>query len=361
MSIETSRWLRFASSCAMFALSRMCPGPPHASSMGLVSGLLLLFAPVAGWAAEGELDRGFGDGGVVWPDRHSSWESRMSVAVDSQHRAVLAGTSENTYYVVRYLETGEPDPSFGVAGIVETGIIGSYRASAGVVIQDGGAVVLGGNDGSVGEHFVARYLPTGEPDDAFGVGGVAHTGFHSVVFSHIAVASQTDGKIVLAGNHDASGEHFVARFDTDGSLDMTFGVDGVVWTGFYCNYSSPLDVAIQSDGRILLASPHPNEGEFFVMRFDTTGAPDPGFGNNGLLLTGISASEGSKVALAVQEEDRILLAGTYLREDLVARLLPNGDLDASFGDGGTTSSGIPSVAGANLELAVSDDQRVLLA
>ena len=105
----------------------------------------------------------------------------------------------------------------------------------------------------------------GELDLTF---GIARTGVFSDSDSDVSVAIQADGKIVLAGHDGAANEDFVARFDATGSLDAGFGTGGIARTGVFSSSTSGVGVTVQADGKIVLAGHDGAASEDFVARFD---------------------------------------------------------------------------------------------
>src|SRR6185436_17489443 len=172
-----------------------------------------------------------------------------------------------------------------------------------------------------------------------------------------AVALQADGKIVAAGSTDNAlfgAEHRIdvalARFQPDGSLDTSFGSGGVVTTNVFDNEDRATAVAILPDGRILIGGFARTFGfgshyEFLLARYLPDGQRDPSFGINGVRTTDFFGSWDFARALALQPDGKIVAAGEVKFSPLVtpfnnfmsvglARYLPDGQLDLSFGEGG---------------------------
>jgi uncharacterized delta-60 repeat protein len=133
--------------------------------------------------------------------------------------------------------SGDLDATFGTGGKVTTDFAGGTDEAHGVVIQplDGKIVAAGEAKTSYGEDFaLARYSPNGTLDTTFGTGGLVTTDFNGRDDVAFAVALQSDGKIVAAGQAQSSyGQAFaLARYNPDGTLDATFGRGGKVTTAF---------------------------------------------------------------------------------------------------------------------------------
>src|SRR5262249_38376814 len=281
------------------------------------------------------------------------------------------------------LAPGDFDPSFASGGTFIQPLGEGTRPGAmlnAVAMQaDGKIVVTGVASGS--KEVVARLNPDGTLDPAFGNGGKVLTTFgtgSSDLPSPQALAIGPDGKIVIGGF--VSGRLLLARLNADGSFDAAFGSNGVVVTqlGEGTNpYSGAFAVALQPDGRILTgggARTSGNHGAVLVARWNTDGSLDSSFGTNGKATPqlGEGANADSGVTnLALQPDGKIVIAGSATDTDatqgdaaLVARLDGDGTgLDASFGTGGKvlgrlglTSSDITRPRG----LALQPDGKIVL-
>ena len=192
----------------------------------------------------------------------------------------------------------------------------------------------------------------GDLDPTFGIGGQVTTDFNHSTDIVNAVALQTDGKLVVVGqtytNNDYTGEDFaVARYNTNGSLDTTFGLNGRVTTDFPGLAAVASSVVIQPDGKILVAGgAFPNFtflGDFKIVRYNTNGSLDTTFGAGGIVTTSFPGQGSYAFALALQPDGKILAAGTdfvnFSSDDssdtdfAVARYNVNGTPDTTFGGG----------------------------
>jgi uncharacterized delta-60 repeat protein len=208
-----------------------------------------------------------------------------------------------------------------------------------------------------------RFLLTaGQLDTTFGSGGVVLTSFPTLFKGArgtggdaYAVQIQSDGKIVAAGA--GRGDYALARYNTDGSLDSTFGKGGKVETEFGPNLvGNATALAIQSDGKIIAvgntATPT-DPSAIGVARYNTNGTLDTTFGpnQNGLVTTDILGNDRA-FSVVVQPDGKILVAGsayvtgssTY--SDVLVRYNSNGTLDTSFGQAGVLTA--PTLPGASL-------------
>jgi uncharacterized delta-60 repeat protein len=206
---------------------------------------------------------------------------------------------------------GALDTSFATNGKAVTGIGADDYAEAMAVQPDGKLVVAGHANmgGTTGTDFVlVRYLRDGAIDTTFGTGGKVSTDIDGGSDQAFAVALQADGKIVVAGSNDVSpkGKSFaLVRYNADGSLDATFGTGGKVVTSFGSQSDTAYAVVVQPDGRIV-AGGHTNTAtrgvDFALARYQANGALDASFGANGQVVMPIHAgnSRDSIYALALQ-------------------------------------------------------------
>jgi len=288
-------------------------------------------------AASGDLDPFFGTNGIVKTKVGDASSWARSIAVQSDGRFVVAGNTffgtNDDFGVVRYLPTGEVDPAFGV---VTTDFADGEDIAWSVAVQSDGKVVVAGQAASGGTNVfaVARYTRNGVLDQGFGLGGKVMTpiGANSVARS---VALQSDGKIVVAGNSDNPGELViaVARYLPDGTLDPDFNGTGIALVDF--NFSErAASVAVQDDGMIVVAG---NQSlQVLVTRLTSTGALDTSFGGgDGFVNTQIGGSSNIR-SMVVDHEGRIVLAGQRIvpgQDFLVVRYTSAGELDSAFGGG----------------------------
>jgi uncharacterized delta-60 repeat protein len=194
---------------------------------------------------------------------------------------------------------------------------------------------------------------TANLDPAFGTGGIVRTDFAGNIDQANAVAIQPNGQIVAAGssfsNSKTVEDFIVARYNANGSLDKRFGKNGKITTDFFRNVDSISAIAIQPDGRIVVAGFAQLGGNggtprvFALARYSSDGSPDTSFGNGGALTTSFGGNFAAASALMLQPDGKIVVAGTVdFNPDVpgsgldfaLARYNSSGTLDGSFGKGG---------------------------
>ena len=202
-------------------------------------------------------------------------------------------------------------------------------------------------------------------DAAFGAGGLVTTDFFTGSDYANAVALQLDGKIVVAGKTYSDSYHAfaVTRYNADGSLDNTFDGDGRVTTEFPGDVSYANDVAIQMDGKIVAAGWAKNSG-FVLLRYNPDGSLDSTFDGDGKAITSFGAmAEG--YALALQPDGKIIVVGGYWDEEnsdfALARYNPDGSLDGAFGGGGKVTTDFYGYRDYACSVVVQPDGKIIAA
>jgi uncharacterized delta-60 repeat protein len=231
---------------------------------------------------------------------------------------------------------GSLDPSFGGDGVVTTDVSEGFDTASAVAVQRDGRIVAAG--GATDDTALVRYRPDGRLDPSFGSGGIVVTPLSDALDMASDVLVQRDGRILVAGLSVGSHQDIaVVRYRADGRLDRSFGTGGVVVTDVAGGADSAGGVAVQRDGRIVVGgsvSPSPTGGSAIgVARYLPDGRPDPSFGDGGLVVVGSGGPALGGDDVAVDGAGRIVVAGSSLDGLLAARLLADGTPDPSFGGG----------------------------
>jgi uncharacterized delta-60 repeat protein len=195
------------------------------------------------------------------------------------------------------------------------------HAHALAIQYDGKLVVAGvAYDDDSSDFALARYLPNGTLDSTFGDAGKVLTDFNSGSLDSVsAVALQPDGKLVVAGGFGNCCDFIIndfalARYRPDGTLDSTFSNDGKVLTDFNRGSDEEaLTLALQPDGKLVVAGLSEASGsmDFALARYLPNGTLDATFGGDGTVLTDFDGgSSDTGIALAIQPRDgRLVVAG----------------------------------------------------
>lgn len=307
---------------------------------------IALLLPVIAAAQPGTLDPAFGQDGLVTTSvGGSDYQAATTIAVQPDGRIVTAGHTDSysncgRAFLARHLPSGEPDASFGDGGLVlldqEHGCDVDVTALA--LQPDGRPLVLSYQYGNVLLH---RFLPDGAPDASFGEGGSA-----GVVVSQYGadIALQPDGKIVVAGSSFES-DAVVARYHGDGKPDLEFGQEGVT-TVSVSPVSRARAVEVTPDGRIaVVGSIRPeSDYDFLAFRLLEDGSLDPGFGTGGVVTTAFSDGHDHLVDVTLYPDGSIVATGTAGTDVALVRYAPDGTLDPSFGEGGVVTTSLSQSA-----------------
>lgn len=360
----------------------------HMETNVRLSGLRLVvlsaMMAVAAIAAPGDLDTSFGGTGRRCIGFAGGYDQAYAATVQPDGKLIMAGTSKDgplKFSLVRFDTNNLPDLTFGDGGMVVTpvslvvGLSNSAGRVAAVKVQADGKIVAAGEAYTSLTHIdfvVVRYNPDGALDTTFGTNGTGkvYTALPSRGGMIRAMQIQEDGKIVVAG-HTISlsgageGTLVVARYQTNGVLDGTFGVGGMQTAMVFFGNTGAHSLLLQPDGKILAGGIGLGAGhsgvDFGLYRFTTNGVPDSGFGGGtGMVFTRISTNDAtyfdSIEAMAwqtgdstVENPDKIVVAGSHrngagLTTLAMARYKLNGDLDSSFGNGGVVTNSIASSA-----------------
>lgn len=245
----------------------------------------------ARYMPNGSLDPTFdGDGKLIF-DTPTTEEVLGGIAIQGDGRIVGVGLAGADFLIIRLNVDGSADTTFNRGGFVTTSVGGPSQALAVAIQPDGKIVAAGGVVGGSIEFAVARYNTDGTLDRGFDGDGIATIDFNGGGDVALAVAIQTDGKIVPAGLTNTGDEIFsaLARLNTNGTLDSTFDGDGRVTTNVAPGNGINevvQDVEIESDGKIVAAAL--GGGDFNVVRYSSNGGLDSGFGNGGIARTDFS-------------------------------------------------------------------------
>ena len=328
-------------------------------------------------ASQGSLDKSFGGDGIV-TSNVGKYDEANAIAIQKDSKIVVVGHSviedegeeefdgiENKIDVIRYNTDGTLDTSFDGNGIVTTSIGNNILIPTDIAIQNDGKIVITGtmyissdsgtdSDESI---FVMRYNSDGTLDTSFDDDGIVITTIESDAQSY-ALAIQNDGKIVITG------DPIIVRYNTDGTIDTGFGNEGIIVTAAGYVLAS---IAIQSDGKIVLAgvhSPDSGNGNILVMRCNPDGTLDTSFDDDGVAITEID-NDAESYAVAIQNDGKIVVTGetwtgnNFDSNIIVIRYNPDGSEDISFGDDGIVITSIDSQAGA-YDIAIQNDNNIVV-
>lgn len=217
----------------------------------------------------------------------------------------------------------------------------------------------------------------GELDGSFGSNGIVETDLSAIDQHFFSVAIQLDGKIIAAGRvsdyfNDCVSNYcrkfLLIRYNSDGSLDQGFGDGGIVTTSVTAGESDGRAVTALSNGKILVAGYSTIASTYgpAMVQYNNDGSLDTAFGNGGKVSTFISDQGATTGSIAIQIDDKILLGGQAgsvadNNDFLLVRYLANGSLDQSFGNGGHVTTDTRGNADQGQAITIQQDGKILLA
>jgi uncharacterized delta-60 repeat protein len=277
------------------------------------------------------------------------------------------------------LNAGSLDPTFGNgAGYVTTSTTPYTDAAYTALIQPNGDIVAVGNAGtsSSGHEFgVERYNSNGSLDTSFGSGGVALASFGSQSAVGLSGAlypagTANAGDIVEEGEYNYQYQ-ILARFNTNGTLDTTFGTGGEVMTAIpsmsFINENG--GVVVTSTGQIVALSIDGYTNQFALARYNANGSLDTTFGQGGFVITTVPNMNGSGIPTLLQQPDGTLIVTTAQAPPNSANVWDlyafnaNGTPDTSFGNQGivtTAAPGGPYAATLYFNAGSSNDGQIVV-
>jgi uncharacterized delta-60 repeat protein len=258
------------------------------------------------YSSGGVLDTTFGASGVATFSPGNGVAEAHSVAVASDGSLFISGTlfaSPLVSKVVKLTNAGAVDPAFAAPN--ETNII--VQAS---VLQPDGKLVVAGSDNT--NFWIARYTATGAHDAGFGTGGIVTTSFSPDTAGIFGLVPVAGGKLVAAGVTNGTTPHIVvARYNANGSLDLSFGVGGMIATTIAFSTFSPNAALIDDQNRLVMVGVTSSKPS--IARVLPDGTADVAFGTNGIAavdfgIAGTTVHTGG-FGVIVDPDGRILFTG----------------------------------------------------
>ncbi|MEZ5596736.1 MAG: LamG-like jellyroll fold domain-containing protein, partial [Pseudomonadales bacterium] len=263
-------------------------------------------------------------------------------------------------------------PTFdGPASASSTDLGDNETARQLVLLEDGSYLVAGYSDGGAnGDIVVTRHLASGALDTTFGGGdGIVITSIGANVDEGFSIAVQADGKFIVVGSTDsgADSDIAVARYNANGALDTGFGTNGIVTIDNAGNPDGAFDIALQSDGKIVVVG-YTNGGNnnIITLRLDTDGTLDTTFSGDGMDVQSFSSGNDIAYAVEIQADGKIVVGGTAYAgggglDIVLMRYNANGTLDTTFAGNGKKSQSIANGHDYSFDLAIQNDGRIVVA
>jgi uncharacterized delta-60 repeat protein len=332
------------------------------------------------YETDGSLDPSFGGGdGNVSIDFTPHDDFPYAVRIQADGKIVVAGAAgysrpNSRFALARLTSDGSLDPTFGGGGTVMTNVTPAYDWANGMALQPDGKIVLvgsvssGSDNGKIG---VLRYRSDGSLDPAFGGDGIVLTDPTPTYDDGLAIGVEADGQIIVAGGAGFAGpnERFVTlAYEPDGSLDPTFGGDGKVFTDLTSKPDVPFGLAIQEDGKIVVAGGaalgSDTDPKFALVRYERDGSLDPSLKGDGTVITNFTSYDDGAYSVAIDPDGRIVAAGLAgnggpAPRVAAVRYLADGALDPTFGSDGKVSTDLTPRFDSAWGVAVQADGSVV--
>lgn len=287
--------------------------------------------------ADGTVDSTFGDAGFA---RHADYYGGGEVAIEPDDKILSAGASNNALQLLRFSSNGLLEQYR--ESVVSSNAI--YTWVSDILVQPNGKILLAGTTrmASSNDFLLARFNEDLTLDTSFGDGGWAITPIGNGYDVANSMAIDAEGRVLLVGlsyiESAAPPVMALTRHMPNGALDSTFGVGGIVTTALGTHRDTAESVAIQPDGKIIVTGSSrctlsSCREDFATLRYLSDGSLDTSFGENGAVLTDIDGFDYAN-HIALQADDKILVAGNAGKGFALVRYSGDGSLDLDFGDAG---------------------------
>ncbi len=342
--------------------------------------LILFFLAIKLSAQQtGDLDFTFGTNGKTISSISSSdFDAAAGIALQDDGKIVVVGAAlfsdtQASFAIARYNSDGTLDNSFDFDGKVVTSFDTTLNGAFDVVIQSDGKILVAGVYADIflekSGLLLARYNTDGSLDATFSGDGKMQFNIANNLSDNVySVAIQNDGKILIGGTHlitANTNDLCIIRFNTDGTLDNSFGFGGVFSLAIPAMGSGITALKLQTDGKIVASgwANSANSFNFLTIRCNSGGTLDNSFGNAGISITSMSTSVSNINAIGIQNDGKIVIGGRSNYQFALVRYNSDGSLDNSFGIGGKVLT-IMTVGGFNTaeisDLIIESDGKILV-
>jgi len=346
----------------------------------MVKSLIFLFTIFISFnnlfSQDGNLDYSFGSSGKVITDFGLTNDYGYDLAIQSDGKIIVVGkTYQGTNYdiaIARYNTNGTLDNTFGYGGLIVKNLQNYDDIGQAVILQPDGKILIAGttfNGSFIRDFCLLRYNSDGTTDNSFGVNGVVIADIGNIFEYATSLALQTDGKIIVGGysaNNLNNTDFAIVRFNSNGSIDNTFGSNGIVKTAIGSGNDDLYSIKIQSDGKILAAgATNSGTSDFCLVRYNSDGSLDNSFGTNGIVITDFDNRYDRATSIQIQPDGKILVGGiaeiTNSNMDFACvRYNSDGTLDNTFGSGGKVTKNIMTVNDYCYKLILQNDGKIIL-
>lgn len=322
--------------------------------------------------ADGSLDGTFGTGGII----NALGFSPTKVLLQPDGQILVGGVRNGgvggqDLIAARYNADGTPDISFGVSGQAQVELPNYDYCNGMTLLEDGRVLLTGTWNIADSPALLAMLNPDGTLDDSFGGDGVVawvpEVGDDFYAFD---AAIQDDGAIVFTGLHGAQADDdFIARFTPDGDVDATFNGTGMLYLDFGANQDDMVQVELDAQGRSIVLATKGTAWSFnsgSLARINTDGTLDLTFGTDGFVRLNTASTDYVPTSFAIQDDGKLVVTGAThsdtnpARELFVSRYSADGVLDIGFGNAGYAVLALPQRECGNA-IAATADGKLLVA
>jgi len=331
-------------------------------------------------AQPGELDLSFSHDGLVHPSLYEGFNMNgIHILVQSDDKILITGGTQvpnqkNVGILARFLPDGSDDFDFNKTGFSVASVPGiDCWGAESMQLPDNSIMTLVGKNADV-EELIAlfKWDINGHPDLSFGDQGRISVKLDFPEYGPRSFARQADGKIIICGYAKKLNELFtqilLVRCLPDGSIDMGFGNGGFVLSPFGSGNTAPKHMLLQTDGRIIVAGfgIFDSYESMLVARYMPDGTPDESFGVNGSTTASIPEANSRAYKIGLQPDGKIVLGGFLVSKDgdsdfATARFNPDGSPDLSFGENGFVKIAVTPFADQARSISIQPDGKILLA
>ncbi len=259
-------------------------------------------------------------------------------------KKIISLITMTLFSILSFGQIGTLDSTFNSTGIRISDLGSTDDKLAQMLVQPDQKVLAIGYDNINKNIVISRYKTDGSYDSTMGTNGLAI----GPSFEPLTAALQADGKIIVGGFTGSNSQGItLSRHHTNGTIDSTFGTNGLVVARISVGLDICKDVKIQTDGKIVVFAEIDNGSistNVGILRFLPTGVPDSTFGLNGAIeVVNAIGTDDEAVAGAIQPDGKILVVGSVSKSDVFAmRFHVDGRPDSSFGTNGLVVTDVSS-------------------
>jgi len=284
------------------------------------------------YKSTGELDNTFGSNGVVKYDNNENDDRGQSIVLNSSGDIFVAGSTEEAYVyrtlILKFKPTGSLDTSFGTDGIATYDTDTSSDFASSIVLNNYGEPYITGRTSAGSDYHASiwKYNSNGVLDTDFSTDGMVTYNSSSDSNRGMGIVLDSNENVYTVG-YNASGDMIILKYNSSGTIDSTFGTNGVVTFDGAERFDYGRAIAIDSTGSIYITGN--DTGEMYLVKYNSNGALDTSFGTNG-----VASYIGRGYSIAFDSKENIYVAGNRYTDLVVWKYDSNGTLDTSFGTNG---------------------------